>query len=129
MILDTDLLVGLLRNDSAAIKFFRTVETSNVFITSINSFELYHGAYNSDYREQSLIFVAELIHRFERIFEMDVNASRIAGEIVTLLKKKGTPLDLPDVFIGSIALAHNESIVTRNTEHFKRIPGLNLIRW
>ena len=131
MILDTDILVGLLRNDAGAIKFLRSVDlaTQDIFITSINAFELYQGAYNSDTQEKSLILVADLMQRFERIFDMDVVASRLAGEIVVNLKKKGTTLDLPDIFIGSIALAHNESIVTRNIDHFKRIPGLKMVKW
>ncbi len=131
MILDTDILVGFLRNEPDAIKFFKSLETSDqqVFITTINAFELYKGAYNSDNQESSLNYVADIIHRFENTFEFDLVASRIAGQIINHLKKKGIILDLPDIFISAIALANNESIVTRNINHFKRIPDLNVIKW
>ena len=131
MILDTDLLVGFLRNDTDAVKFFKSLESSDqqLFITTINSFELYKGAYNSINPEKSLNYVEVLINRFEAIFELDLISSRIAGKVINHLKKKGNLLDLPDIFIGSIALANDETLVTRNINHFKKIPNLNIVKW
>ena len=35
-------------------------------------------------------------------------------------------IQLPDIMIASIVLSNNESLLTRNTNHFEKIKGLDL---
>lgn len=42
---------------------------------------------------------------------------------------KGLKLDTIDLLIGSTALLHDVTIVTHNTKHFARIPGLKIEDW
>ncbi|HLC83369.1 MAG TPA: type II toxin-antitoxin system VapC family toxin, partial [Bacteroidia bacterium] len=99
MILDTDLLVAVLRDDEDAIKKIKELERSNdnMFITSVNTFELFRGAFKSRYVEDNLIVVSELINKFDKIIEFDLVASQIAAKVFTKLQDEGISLDLPDV--------------------------------
>ena len=45
------------------------------------------------------------------------------------LEKRGTSLDDFDLILGCSALAHNLTLVTNNSKHFKKIEGRKLTNW
>lgn len=45
------------------------------------------------------------------------------------LIRKGVKLSTMDLLIGSIALRENAAVLTRNTKHFERIPGLHVLTY
>jgi len=45
------------------------------------------------------------------------------------LERKVEPIGEFDALIASIALAHNERVVTRNVKHFSRVRGLEVEKW
>jgi len=49
-----------------------------------------------------------------------------AGKILAELDKKRKSIDFRDVMVAGIILKNNKMLYTRNTEHFKRIKGVNL---
>ena len=56
-------------------------------------------------------------------------ASILAADIWADLKQRGSLIGEVDVLIAAIALSHGVAVVTRNTSHFNRIPGLQVIDW
>lgn len=56
-------------------------------------------------------------------------AADIYGKTHTLLMNTGQPIGSMDVQIAAHALAENLILVTHNTRHFERIPGLKLEDW
>ena len=60
------------------------------------------------------------------IYDFDIESSKKAAEIFDYLKTRGEIIDLADIMIASIAIEHNESLLTQNTSHFKRIPNLRI---
>ena len=42
----------------------------------------------------------------------------------TRLRKTGTPVDDFDLLIGVTSVTHNLTLVTNNSDHFKRIKGI-----
>ena len=42
------------------------------------------------------------------------------------LRQQGQLLPQPDLLIAATAMHHNLTLVTRNTRHFQRLPGLTL---
>jgi tRNA(fMet)-specific endonuclease VapC len=56
-------------------------------------------------------------------------AADIYGEIKALLKRQGAPIGEMDTQIAAHALAEGLPLVTHNTRHFERIPGLKLEDW
>ena len=51
------------------------------------------------------------------------------GEIKTLHKRQGTPIGELDTQIAAHALAEDLILVTHNTRHFEKVPGLQLEDW
>ena len=45
------------------------------------------------------------------------------------MEKRGTPLTEPDLRIATIAMHHGLIVVTGNTRHFSKIPGLTFENW
>ncbi len=45
------------------------------------------------------------------------------------LRKVGTPIDNFDLLIGVTSIMHGLTMVTNNTDHFKRINGIDLENW
>jgi tRNA(fMet)-specific endonuclease VapC len=52
-----------------------------------------------------------------------------AGEILAELCSTGQPIGVEDVMIASIALSNGLTVVSANTKHFSRIPGLPVENW
>nr|WP_315183147.1 type II toxin-antitoxin system VapC family toxin [uncultured Albidiferax sp.] len=51
------------------------------------------------------------------------------GDIQSQFRKRGTPIGELDTQIAAHALAENLVLVTHNTRHFERVPGLTMEDW
>jgi tRNA(fMet)-specific endonuclease VapC len=60
------------------------------------------------------------------VLEFDRNAAIHYARTQARLLDMGKPSGPPDVLIAAVALANNQILVTRNTGHFSRIPGLRI---
>jgi tRNA(fMet)-specific endonuclease VapC len=56
-------------------------------------------------------------------------AADFCGQIKAEHKRQGTPIGELDTQIGAHALAEDLILVTHNTRHFERVPGLKLEDW
>ncbi|MFH0836886.1 MAG: type II toxin-antitoxin system VapC family toxin [Candidatus Aenigmatarchaeota archaeon] len=130
VLLDTDILVGLLRNDSDAKKKIIALQHMGLSMstTSINTLELFEGAYASINKEKNIMLIEELTENLKQI-NFDFLTSKVAAKIIKDLEKEGRSLDAFDAMIGAAAIANNEMIVTRNIKHFERIKGLHVEKW
>lgn len=75
---------------------------------------------------------AERVNRFADIFdELKPTRSMLRkfGEIKAQLQKTGELLPDADLLIAATALDAGVTLVTGNTKHFSRIPGLSLENW
>jgi len=129
-ILDSDILIGILRNEPGSEKIIDEIESKQKLFatTAINEFELMLGALIQHDSERKLLKVEELLSSFQ-IYSFTESASRIAANIQADLRRKGTLINLNDVYIASIAILNNEELITRDIEHFKRIEGLKIRKW
>jgi tRNA(fMet)-specific endonuclease VapC len=120
----------LLRKDEAALRNLRNEAErgSRVSTTVISLCELYAGAYTSQHPTKELTKVEELISRLE-VFDLTKDASRKYGELLSSREIKTHPIGDFDLIIAAIALSNGEGLVTRNPEHFGRIPSLALQEW
>jgi len=130
VVLDTDILIGFLRNNKEAVSKISELLAKHVilFTTSINTAELYFGAYLSEKTKENLETLEKLIKTIN-IIPFELNHSKIYGEIRSDLQKKGEIINELDIFIATIAIEKDLPIITRNTKHFDRIMKLTVDTW
>jgi len=128
--LDTSFLIALIRRDPNAESKLEsyTMAEEEVCTTPITACELYAGAFKSRTKETEAKKVKDLLLRME-ILDFSVHACERFGKIRSQLEAAGTPIGDLDIMIGSIALAHNQGVLTRDVEHFEKIPGLIVDTW
>ena len=128
--LDTDFIVALLRNRPEAVKKAEEYDAvkAEISTTSMNAFEIYLGAFRSRMAEKNVKQADDLLNAI-KVLELDLESSRKASEILSRLIREGEPIDLRDAIIAGIALTNGCTLITRNTEPFKRITGLSIETW
>ncbi len=127
--LDTSFIADLNRNDPGALGKLKSFFTERMTTTVINVGELYKGAYGYHNVEKKLNEVEELI-QILIVLEMNVTASKTYGYYYQFLRRRGELIDERDILIASIAISFGETrIVTRNVDHFRRIPEIEVISY
>jgi len=127
LIVDTDILIDLLRKKDYAVSLIRKLEDEVELATSaINTFELYRGAYKSRNQEKNLASVKGLLNSL-CILNTDEDSMEIAGKITASLERDGNMMDIRDLLIASIALVNGFGILTNNVRHFNKIKHLRVV--
>ena len=102
--------------------------TGRLYVPSIVLAELYGWAYRKDDPNEVLSQIDDLL-TVVRVIDFDADCAHTFGEVRGALLRAGTGVSTPDLWIGSVALAHDLTLVTNNTKHFINIPGLRLVDW
>ncbi len=128
--LDSDFLVGVLRNQTEALAKLDQLEALGhpLSTTTINAVELYKGAALSANSRANRERVKELLKCLV-ILPLDLEAAKEAGPILAKLRRQGQSIGDMDGLIGGIVLSHKEVLVTRNLRHYNRIPSLRTDSW
>lgn len=129
-LLDTSVLVDVLRPRPpiALIQALGRVPIEQQFISSITVGELAFGAYRSGGSDEEVNYVRRVIGAHS-ILPFDRAAAFRYGEIAAQLRRTGATIGTPDTQIAAIALSRNLTVVTANTRHFARVPGLAVENW
>jgi len=127
LIVDTDILIDLLRKKDYAVSLIKKLEEEiNLATSAINAFELYRGAYKSQNQEKNLASVKGLLNSLH-ILNTDEDSMEIAGKITASLERTGNMIDIRDLLIASIALVNDFGVLTNNIRHFNKIKYLKVI--
>jgi tRNA(fMet)-specific endonuclease VapC len=124
-LLDTNIVIGLFAGEESILAQLK--QSDEIFIPSIALGELHYGAQKSGRVTQNL----ERIESFAvdaSILDCDAVTARQYGDTKNRLRKKGHPLPENDIWIASLALQHDLTLVTRDA-HFQYIEGLRSVRW
>jgi len=127
--IDTDILIDHLRGNPEATRAIEGLEEAGLTLstTSVNAYELSYGAWKTKEPEVNLEAVKTLLSRLN-VYALSREAALEAGRMMAHLEKKGAPVEIRDVFIGATAKVNGATLYTRNTKHFKNIPGLIIHR-
>ena len=125
--LDTDILVGFLRNDKDALKKIEELNEKNeaFAVSPVVVCELYKGAFRST-KENYINFIETHIDGLI-ILEINRMTCRLYGEHKEKLKH--APIGDFDLLIACTALAHNERVITRNLREFEKVEDLKVEKW
>ena len=128
---DTDTITNIVKPRPSLNLLKRLEKTSKKqqYISTITISEIIYGAEKSQRPDFHLNNLQTILLPAVNIVSFDTKAAYICGRIRAELEKKGTPLDLADLEIASIAIANNLVLVTNNVRHFKRVPLLQYENW
>ena len=127
MIVDTDILIDYLRGKEKASKLLDHYKSEeSVETTGINVFELYHGAYKSENSTKQVSNPKGFLNRI-RVHETSEDSMELAGKLAAELETEGEKIRAKDVLISGIALLENQSVLTYNKKHFKKVEELKLL--
>lgn len=126
--LDSDFLIAYLRNDASAAKKLQELDAKQepLHTTIINAFELYKGVFKAKDTYGELARADKLLETFFMLM-LDRDSARAAGALHN--KIKSNPIGESDLLIASMAITNKQTLITRNTKHFERVPGLTVEGW
>jgi tRNA(fMet)-specific endonuclease VapC len=99
-----------------------------IAISTITVGELYFGAYNSAKVAENLTRAETFVKQLA-VLPLNDAALKTFGQIKADLRKQGQVVADFDLLIASTALAEARILVTNNTRHYARIPGIQLENW
>lgn len=129
---DTTFLIDLVSGDEGAARKAEEVDAGVIFkaISTITVHEYLRGVYyiymhNKPLLKSKLTKAEAELARFE-ILPYTYEIAKTAAEIDATLTREGKTISLSDTILAATALYYKLTLVTRNIEHFKRIPPLNI---
>jgi tRNA(fMet)-specific endonuclease VapC len=124
---DTSFLIDVLRGEPRVRGLFEELNAGGEFYTSsVAAFELLSGAFQlGKAREQA----ARLLLSKFIILDLDLPAAEEAARIYAQCRREGKEIPADDALIAGIALSNGCSLVTNDSNHYKRVPGLKLTGW
>lgn len=129
-VLDTDMIVGLIRKNQDALEKLQELAGKGdaVKTTVVNACELYKGAFLSKNPSREQRRVDELVRNMGHI-SLSMDLAPAIGQISAEMKRAGTPMDDFDIMIAVMTTEAGETLITRNVKHFERIKGLSVETW
>ena len=127
-LLDTDTLIYFLKGNEAVTSNFKAHMKMPKALSVITYGELVYGCRKSQRPTTNLA----KIYRLAEIYPV-IDVTRAVmdsfGDIKAQLSSAGNTVDDFDLLVGCTALTLNYTVVTNNTRHYEKIPGLRVINW
>lgn len=129
-LVDTNILGYFARNSSAALqkRMLAALKKQEVSISAITRAETRFGLALLKPDDKRRRTVDLLLNEFP-VLPWTGEAADRYGEIAAHLQHTGQPIGDMDTQIAAHALVLGLTLVTHNTRHFKRVPGLKLEDW
>ena len=115
--------MDLLRGDPGAVEAVGRLKGAAT--TAVNVYELFFGVYNAaGDPERRAAEVERLVVRLE-VLPLGEDGAKASAKVMAELYRGGEALDVMDVFTSCIGIQGGCSeVLTRNTLHFSRMPGI-----
>ncbi len=128
-LLDTNICIYIIkRQPPQVLDKFRTLDLSDVGISSITVAELEYGAYKSQQTDRNRVAFNQFLMPLE-IVPFDERATQNYGQLRSQLERQGIVIGSMDMLIASQALSLGLILVTNNVREFSRIPDLVIENW
>ena len=129
--LDTSFLVDLLRetakgSDGPARQKLASLADAELWVSVHVACELRAGAELSTNPEAERAKIDTLLGGVQIAYP-DERFAPAYGRLLAWLRKRGDTIATMDLLIATAAIVDSAPIVTRNTKHFIRVPGLTVI--
>lgn len=122
VIIDTDILIDISRNNEKAIVHLENLETNSLLAVSlITQMELPVSCRN----KQEAVFLDNFLKRFQ-IIKLNENISMITVDLLRQYRLSHGLL-MPDALIAATALSLDSGLATKNQRDYQFIENLNLL--
>lgn len=125
VLLDTSVLIALLRGDSAVGE--RLGEADEVFTNVVALGELYYGAMRSEQSEANRALVERLAEDLS-VLACDRGTAEAYARLKDELRAKGRPIPDNDLWVAATAEQHGLTVASRD-EHFRELDRLAQTVW
>ena len=125
--LDADTVSYALRGQGQVAARLLERQPSETCISAITLAELNFGAEAK--RSQRLRRAIRTFTRDVAVVPFDDSAAARFGVVAAALRSRGAPIGVYDTLIAAQALSLGLTVVTNNTRHFGRVPGLAVENW
>ena len=128
VLLDTNIVIAVLRNDMAVKERLLSIES--FFLPATVLGELFFGVHKSSRPAQELARLQALLTGLDesRILPCDHATAQVYGLIKQRLTSVGRPIPENDYWIAAVAYQYDLPIVTRDA-HFREIEGITIEVW
>lgn len=128
---DTDIISNIFKKHPSPGLLARLAEIprNEQHISTITVSEIVYGACKSSRPDFHLANLQNILLPSVTILGFDSGAAYACGRIRAELERAGTPFAFADLEIAAIALASGLVLVTGNSRHFDRVPGLLVENW
>jgi tRNA(fMet)-specific endonuclease VapC len=124
--LDTSVIVAVLRRDAALTKRLTAEHPDDVGVPSLVVAELAYGAMRSADPVRADVVWRAFVEPFE-VVPFDGAAAEAHGRLRHALRHE--PIGDRDLLIAATGVAHGLAVVTRNVRELARVPGLAVEDW
>lgn len=128
---DTDTLSNIVKRKPSAtlLEKLQNLPKAFQYTSAINVGEIYYGANKSARKDQILQAFEEKVFPNVNILPFDRESGRVFGILKAELEKRGIGCSEPDLRIAAVAIQNNLILITGNTKHFEKLPGLHTENW
>ena len=130
-LLDTNIISELIKKqpNSCLLERMDDVPDASLYTASVCAMELRFGALRVPNSEALWAKIQKRILTRIQILPFSYQEAMKAAELLAVLYASGRPVGIEDTMIASTALSNGLIVVTANTAHFSRIPGLQSENW
>ena len=113
-LLDSNIIIDYLRGSRNIVDFINHLIDTNAILgcCPINITEVYAGMKEKERRSTEELF--EIL----RIFLIDTDVAKMAGDMIRNYKRQGITLELADAIIAAVAINNNLVLITYNKRHY-----------
>jgi len=121
VILDTDILIEIIRKNISVIQKCDKLGTKNLAISSISFSEFLAGSRDKEDMQRNIKFLRKF-----KLVPVNKNIDRLFTDLYKKYAVSHRP-GIPDMLIAATALYYNHTVFTHNKRHFRFIPGIRLV--
>jgi tRNA(fMet)-specific endonuclease VapC len=125
--LDADTVSYALRGQGHVAARLLEHQPSDICISAITLAELNFGA--NVKRSQKIRRAIRTFTKDVAVVPFDEGSAERFGVVAAALSSRGQPIGVYDTLVAAQALSMELTVVTNNTRHFSRVPGLIVENW
>jgi tRNA(fMet)-specific endonuclease VapC len=127
-LLDTNILSAHIRRAAGLTHRFLQ-HSGRLYTSTVSLAELFVWAFQRRDAAAAVTAIDQLLHYEVGVIVFDQDCAENFARTRVGLRKQGIAVSSTDLMIASVALTHDLTLVTHNTDDFLRIPALRLEDW